>query len=66
MPIDTRNKRASATQAIALMTMPNPSGTIGTAAREHATWLYSGITPQITVPRLKLRTQNPHWEQHSE
>lgn len=49
MPIDTRDKRASALQTVAIMVMPTPSGTIGARAREQATWLYSGILAQIFV-----------------
>ena len=49
MAIDTREKRASAAQAIAILTMPNPSGVIGVKAREHATWLYSGISAAVLI-----------------
>lgn len=45
MALDTRNKRASALglTLAALRVGPTPDGTLGTADRLHAAYLYSGI-----------------------
>jgi len=36
------------------MVMPVPSGTIGVAAREHATWLYPGIQALAPVAGFRF------------
>ena len=65
MAIDTRNKRQSALQMIAIMVMNVPSGTIGTSARQTATWLYNGITPLAPVPGALYVSNNPYWSRSS-
>lgn len=68
MAIDTQNKRRSVPQHVVSMVMVVPSGTIGTIARETATWLYNGITPftpivggpvQLTGDLYWHRSDNP-------
>jgi hypothetical protein len=49
--LDTENKRRSVTGILNLYTIPPvPDGTIAALDRMQATLLYSGITPQSTVP----------------
>jgi len=50
MAIDTQDKRRSVSVAYGWLTvMPVADGTIGTADRPHARWLYRGLTYSAVV-----------------